>query len=67
MYDSAEFVQKNFPQPTDFRSHEGLVPFTVFRKKTQLTSTHPSYLSMSGLTLDIVQEKLLRRGDHNLE
>ena len=56
-----------FPQPTDFRSHEGLVPFTVFRKKTQLTSTHPSYLLMLGITLDIVQEKLLRQGDHNLE
>ena len=66
MYDSA-VCTKIFPHPTDFRSHEGLVPFTVFRKKTQLSSTHPSYLSMPGLTLDIVQEKLLRRGDHNLE
>ncbi len=47
-----------FPQSTDFRSHEGLVPFTVFRKKTQLTGTHPSYLSMLGITLDNVQEKL---------
>ena len=60
-------LYKIFPQPTDFRSHEGLVPFTVFRKKIQLTSTHPSYLSMLVITLDIVQEKLLRRGDHNLE
>ena len=60
-------LYKNFPQPTDFRSHEGLVLFTVFRKKTQLTGTHPSYLSMLGITLVIVQEKLLRRGDHNLE
>ena len=60
-------LYKIFPQPTDFSSHEGLVPFTVVRKKTQLTSTHPSYLSMLGITLDIVQEKLLRRGDHNLE
>ena len=56
-----------FPQSTDFRSHEGLVPFTVFQKKTQLTGTHPSYLSMLGITLVIVQEILLRRGDHNLE
>ena len=32
IFDSAEFVL-NFPQPMDFRSHEGLVPFTVFRKK----------------------------------
>ena len=47
----------------NFRSHEGLVPFTVFQKKTQLTGTHPSYLSMLGITLVIVQEKLLRWGD----
>ena len=60
-------LYKIFPTVNDFRSHEGLVPFMVFRKKTQLTGTHPSYLSMLGITLVIVQEKLLRRGDHNLE
>ena len=27
-FDSAEFVLR--PQPTDFSSHKGLVPFTVF-------------------------------------
>ena len=35
--------------------------------ETHLTSTHPFNIPMPGITLDIVQETLLRRGDHNLE
>ena len=62
--DSAEFVlnhSQRISVVTGTSSVYGVL------EETRLTSTHPSYLSMLGITLDIVQEKLLRQGDHNLE
>ena len=57
-FDSAEFVfnhSQRISVVTGTSSVYGVL------EGTRLTSTHPSYLSMLGITLDIVQEKLLRR------
>ena len=48
----------DWPQPTDFRSHEWTSSVYGISVETHLTSTHPFHLTLPGITLDNVQEKL---------